>query len=82
MAHASSKSFGPGQQDRGKGDGSGGMTPEELESPLPREILSNRDTSRHSQQRGLDSAHIRAQQRQGHEEDEGPPPPAPEPDEP
>ncbi len=59
MANASSKKFGPGQQDQGKGDGSGGMGALDPD-PLP-EVLSNRDTTRHSKQRGLDSAHVRAQ---------------------
>ncbi|HRO14178.1 MAG TPA: hypothetical protein PLL33_03880 [Paracoccus sp. (in: a-proteobacteria)] len=66
MANASSKKFGAGQQDQGKGDGTGGMTPEELDA-LPRtEILSNRDTSRHSEQRGLDSRHVQTQQHHEH----------------
>ncbi|NGM46057.1 hypothetical protein G5B31_10950 [Rhodobacter sp. SGA-6-6] len=63
MAHANSRKFGPGQQDQGKGDGSGGMGAEET-GPLP-EILSNRDKSRHSEQRGLDSARLRAEQQLG-----------------
>ena len=45
MANASSKKFGAGQQDQGKGDGSGGMAPLEPDAPLPVEVLSNRDTS-------------------------------------
>lgn len=63
MANASSRKFGPGQQDQGKGDGSGGMGAEDA-GPLP-EILSNRDKSRHSGEHGLDSARMRAEQRQG-----------------
>lgn len=65
MANASSKKFGAGQQDQGKGDGSGGMSPLEPDAPLPTEVLSNRDTSRHSDQRGLDSRHV--QNEQGHD---------------
>ena len=65
MANASSKKFGAGQQDQGKGDGSGGMSPLEPDTPLPTEVLSNRDTSRHSDQRGLDSRHV--QNEQGHD---------------
>lgn len=58
MADANHKKFGPGQQDQGKGDGSGGMSPADVE-PLPdREILSNRDSARHSDQRGLDGRHV------------------------
>ncbi|MBB1492159.1 hypothetical protein H5395_11550 [Paracoccus sp. MC1854] len=65
MANASSKKFGAGQQDQGKGDGSGGLSPVEPDTPLPTEVLSNRDTSRHSEQRGLDSRHVKNEQ--GHE---------------
>lgn len=62
MANASSKKYGPGQQDQGKGDGTGGMAPLEPDAPLPTEVLSNRDTSRHSEQRGLDSGYIQNEQ--------------------
>lgn len=62
MANASSKKFGPGQQDQGKGDGTGGMAPADIDSLPDNEILSNRDTSRHSEQRGLDSRHVQTQQ--------------------
>ena len=65
MANASSKKFGAGQQDQGKGDGSGGMSPLDPDTPLPTEVLSNRDTSRHSDQRGLDSRHVLNEQ--GHD---------------
>lgn len=64
MANASNKKFGPGQQDQGKGSASGAMGPEDT-GPLRQEILSNRDTSRHSGQRGLDSARVRSEQQQG-----------------
>lgn len=58
MAHASHKKYGPGQQDQGKGDGSGGMAPADVD-PLPdNEVLSNRDTARHSDQRGHDGRHV------------------------
>ena len=66
MANASSKKFGAGQQDQDKGDGSGGMSPLEPDTPLPSEVLSNRDTSRHSDQRGLDSRHVKNEQRHEH----------------
>ncbi len=62
MANADRKSFGPGQQDHGKGCAEGGMASADVD-PLPdNEILSNRDTSRHSDQRGLDSAHVQTRQ--------------------
>ncbi|WP_198670736.1 hypothetical protein [Oceanicella sp. SM1341] len=65
MANASKKKFGPGQQDQAKGDGSGADAPDDV-APLPdNEILSNRDTSRHSDQRSLDSREM--QNRQYHE---------------
>ncbi len=62
MANADSKKFGAGQQDQGKGDGTGGMSPLEPQTPLTTEVLSNRDTSRHSEQRGLDSGYVQTQQ--------------------
>lgn len=65
MAQADRKTHGAGQQDQGKGDGSGGMSPIEAEILPETEILSNRDKARHSDQRGLDSAHIRNEQRRG-----------------
>jgi len=66
MAHASRKKFGAGQQDQGKGDASGGMTPDTAEGLPENEVLSNRDTARHSQQRGLDSRHVQNQQHHDH----------------
>lgn len=66
MARASSKKFGAGQQDQGKGDGSGGLGPEDVGQPARGEILANRDKSRHSHQRGLDSRHVQTQQGQEH----------------
>lgn len=66
MANASSKKFGPGQQDQGKGDGTGGLSPADIEALPDNEILSNRDTSRHSDQRGLDSRHVKSQQHHDH----------------
>lgn len=66
MAKASSKKFGAGQQDQGKGDGTGGLDPEGADAPLPEDILTNRDKSRHSEQRGLDSRHVQTQQDEEH----------------
>lgn len=66
MANASSKKFGAGQQDQGKGDGTGGMSPNTLDELPRQEILSNRDTSRHSDQRGLDSRYVKTEQHHDH----------------
>ncbi|QRZ12149.1 hypothetical protein JWJ88_05740 [Paracoccus methylovorus] len=66
MAHASRKKFGAGQQDQGKGDASGGMTPDLVDNLPDNMVLSNRDTSRHSDQRGLDGRHVQNQQHQDH----------------
>ncbi|WP_207100825.1 hypothetical protein [Paracoccus shandongensis] len=66
MANASKKKFGAGQQDQGKGDGSGGMTNDDIDQLPDNEILSNRDKSRHSDQRGLDSRHVQTEQMQDH----------------
>lgn len=66
MAHASKKKFGAGQQDQGKGDGTGGMAPDVPDQLPDNEILSNRDKSRHSDQRGLDSRHVDTEQLHDH----------------
>ena len=66
MAHADRKKFGPGQQDQGKGDGSGGMSPATIDELPDNEVLSNRDTSSHSDQRGLDGRHIQNEQQHEH----------------
>lgn len=66
MADASRKGYGPGQQDQAKGDGSGGMSLADLPTELKGEILSNRDTSQHSDQRGLESRHVQNEQLQDH----------------
>ena len=85
MANASRKKFGPGQQDQGKGDGSGAMTPEDLDPHLEEEPLSNREASRHSRQRGLDGRHVQTERRHdhvhAHRRGEGEPDPLPERDE-
>jgi hypothetical protein len=67
MPNASKKHIGIGAQ--GKGDGSGAMT--ELDKDLVPEnmILSNRDKSRHSDERGLDSKWVQTEQYQDHPED-------------
>ncbi|WP_026155577.1 hypothetical protein [Paracoccus sp. N5] len=81
MAQAGKK-FGAGQQDQGKGDGSGGMTPEDIGELPENAVLSNRDTARHSEQRGLDSRHVQTEQRQDHvgnRETDQPPPTEDEP---
>lgn len=66
MANASSKKFGAGQQDQGKGNGTGGMSPDVPDQLPDNEILSNRDKSRHSDQRGLDSRHVETEQLHDH----------------
>lgn len=64
MASASKHKFGPGSQ--GKGSGSGAMT-ELPEGILPENmVLSNRDKSQHSDQRGLDSKNVQTEQYQDH----------------
>lgn len=64
MAKADRHSMGPGAQ--GKGDGSGAMTdlPEGILGE--NEVLSNRDKSRHTDQRGLDSRHVQTEQYHDH----------------
>lgn len=66
MANASKKSMGPGTQ--GKRDGSGAMTSESIADGLlgPNQVLSNRDKSQHSGNRGFDGKAVQTEQRQDH----------------
>lgn len=64
MANASRHKVGPGAQ--GKGTGSGAMS-DLPEGVLPENmVLSNRDKSRHSDERGLDSKNVQTEQYQDH----------------
>ncbi len=64
MANASKNSIGPGAQ--GKQSGTGAMT-DLPDGILPENmVLSNRDKSRHTDQRGLDSKHVQTEQYQDH----------------
>ena len=64
MAKASKHHAGPGAH--GKGSGAGGMT--ELPEGVLGDnmVLSNRDKSRHSDERGLDSHTVQTEQYQDH----------------
>ncbi|MBE7186382.1 MAG: hypothetical protein INR68_18480 [Methylobacterium mesophilicum] len=62
MANASKKHMGIGAQ--GKGDGSGAMAPERDDLIGENMILSNHDKAQHSQERGLDSKTVQADQNQ------------------
>jgi hypothetical protein len=64
MAKANKHTMGPGSQ--GKGSGSGAMT--DLPEGILEEnmVLSNRDKSRHSDERGLDSKTVQTEQYQDH----------------
>lgn len=64
MANASKKHMGPGAQ--GKGDGSGANTELPDDKVGENQILSNRDKSQHSEQRGLDGNYVCNVQRQDH----------------
>jgi hypothetical protein len=64
MAKASRKHVGPAAQ--GKGDGSGAMTDIVKEEIPENMILSNRDKSQHSGDRGLDSKQVQTEQFQDH----------------
>lgn len=64
MANASRHKVGPRAQ--GKGTGSGAMS-DLPEGVLPENmVLSNRDKSRHSDERGLDSKNVQTEQYQDH----------------
>jgi len=64
MANASTKHMGSGMQ--GKGDGTGALT--ELPEGILEEnmVLSNRDKSQHSDERGLDSRAVQTEQFHDH----------------
>ena len=62
MANASRKHMGAGAQ--GKGDGSGALTEVSKDQIPENAILSNRDKSQHSEERGLDSKQIQNEQLQ------------------
>ena len=64
MAKADHKHHGPAAQ--GKGDGTGAMT--EIDETLvpANAVLSNRDKSRHSEDRGLDGRAVLTEQMQDH----------------
>jgi len=64
MANASKKHMGPGAQ--GKGDGTGANTDIPKDMIEENMILSNRDKSRHSDERGLDSKQVQTEQFQDH----------------
>jgi hypothetical protein len=64
MTNASKKHVGPGA--RGKKSGTGAMTDIPKEKIEENMVLSNRDKSRHSGERGLDSKSIQTEQLQDH----------------
>ncbi|WP_295070439.1 hypothetical protein [Tabrizicola sp.] len=64
MANADKKHHGPAVQ--GKGDGTGGMTDLDASEIPANAVLSNRDKSRHSEERGLDSKAVQTEQLQDH----------------
>jgi len=64
MANASKKHIGPGA--RGKSAGTGGTTDIDKEKIQENMVLSNRDKSQHSHERGLDSKGIQSEQLQDH----------------
>ncbi|MGA7328851.1 MAG: hypothetical protein WBX25_31280 [Rhodomicrobium sp.] len=62
MAHASKKRIGAGSQGKGPGTGASASVPKEMIGENM--VLSNRDKSRHSKVRGLDSREIQNEQLQ------------------
>ncbi len=65
MANASSRHFGAGAQ--GKSDGSGAMTDINKDMLPENMVLSNRDKSQHSRERGLDGKAVQTEQFHDHE---------------
>jgi len=64
MANASKKHMGLGAQSKGTGTGAQTDIPKEMIGENM--ILSNRDKSRHSAERGLDSKQVQTEQLQDH----------------
>ncbi|CAD7039211.1 hypothetical protein REJC140_00724 [Pseudorhizobium endolithicum] len=64
MANASSRHMGAGAQ--GKSDGSGAMTDIDKDMLPENMVLSNRDKSQHSRERGLDSKAVQTEQFHDH----------------
>ncbi|MDW6023573.1 hypothetical protein SAZ10_17625 [Mesorhizobium sp. BAC0120] len=64
MAHADKKHF--GKASHGKGSGSGAMTNARKDLLGENMVLSNRDKSQHSRERGLDSKETQTEQYQDH----------------
>jgi len=64
MTQSGRKHFGPGAQ--GKGAGTGALTALPKDKIGENMILSNRDKSQHSDQRGNDSKYIQSEQLQDH----------------
>ena len=62
MANASKKHIGPGAQ--GKGSGACAMTEIDKDEIGENMVLSNRDKSRHSEERGLNGKQVQADQYQ------------------
>jgi len=64
MANASKKHIGPGTQGKGAGIGATTDLPEGMVGE--NDVLSNRDKSRHSEERGLDSKTVQTEQLRDH----------------
>jgi hypothetical protein len=64
MSKGGKMHFGPGAQ--GKGDGTGGLTDLPKDKIGENMVLSNRDKSQHTDERGIDSKRIQSEQLQDH----------------
>ena len=70
MAHADRKHMGAGA--KGKGDGSGAMTNLDEEQLPENMVLSNRDKTQHSKERGLDGKAVQTEQYSDHSSNRNP----------
>ncbi|MBX4909886.1 MULTISPECIES: hypothetical protein [Rhizobium] len=70
MAHADRKHIGAGT--KGKGDGGGAMTDLDREQLPENMVLSNRDKTQHSKERGLDGKTIQTEQYADHSSNRNP----------
>jgi hypothetical protein len=71
MTNASGKHLGPRTSTKGKGAGGGGLTDVQDHSIGENAVLSNRDKSRHSRERGQDSKWVQTEQLQDHTVNKG-----------
>lgn len=71
MTNASGKRLGPATMVKGKGAGKGGLTDLQDQEIGENEVLSNRDKSEHSRDRGQDGKWVQTEQLHDHAANKG-----------